>query len=84
MSEPGKKRSKEALENRMDAPDTRRERRDAHADAAGHQDVEPARLGAEIAAEDRPSDETRDRRRSEAVGREERRALVVAETKSGG
>ena len=46
MSEPGKKRHKEALENRMDAPDTRRERRDAHADAAGHQDVEPARLGA--------------------------------------
>ena len=58
MSEPGKKRRKEALENRMDAPDTRRERHDAHADAATREDVEPARLGAELAAEDRPRDET--------------------------
>ena len=58
MSEPGKKRRKEALENRMDAPDTRRERHDGHAEAATHQDVEPARLGAELAAEDRPSEET--------------------------
>jgi hypothetical protein len=58
MSEPGKKRREEALKNRTDAPETRRQRHEAHADAAGHQDVEPARLGAELAAEDRPRDET--------------------------
>ena len=59
MSEPGKKRRREALENRDGrAAHTAAERHDAHADAATHQDVEPARLGAELAAEDRPRDET--------------------------
>ena len=49
----------EALNRRMNAPeDTRRRRHAAQADAAGRPDVSPARLGAELAAEDRPSDES--------------------------
>ena len=49
----------EALNRRMNAPeDARRRRHAAQADAAGRSDVSPARLGAALAAEDRPSDES--------------------------
>ena len=49
----------EALNRRTNAPeDARRRRHAAKADAAGRPDVSPARLGAELAAEDRPSDES--------------------------
>ena len=47
----------EALNRRMNAPEDARRRRHA-AQAAGRPDVSPARLGAELAAEDRPSDES--------------------------
>ncbi len=49
----------EALSRRTSAPeDARRPRHAAQADAAGRPDVSPARLGAELAAEDPPSGET--------------------------
>ena len=49
----------EALNRRMHAPEDRRTRRhEAHAEAASRRDVSPARLGAELAAEDRPRDES--------------------------
>jgi hypothetical protein len=49
----------EALSRRMRAPeDARARRHEAHAGAATRQDVAPARLGAELAAEDRSRDET--------------------------
>ena len=49
----------EALNRRMNAPEDRRAaRHEAHAEAASRRDVSPARLGAELAAEDRPRDET--------------------------
>jgi hypothetical protein len=49
----------EALNTRMTAPEVaRRPRNEAQADAAGRPDVSPARLGAELAAEDRPADKT--------------------------
>ena len=49
----------EALNRRMHLPeDARARRHHAQAGAAGRRDVSPARLGAELAAEDRPRDES--------------------------
>ena len=49
----------EALNRRMKGPEDRRARRhEAHAEAATRRDVSPARLGGELAAEDRPRDES--------------------------
>ncbi len=49
----------EALNRRMNAPENARSRRHhEQAETAAHRDVQPAHLGAELAAEDRPGDET--------------------------
>jgi hypothetical protein len=49
----------EALAKRSKMPkNERRARHAAHAEAAKHGDVSPARLGAELAEEERPTDET--------------------------
>ena len=49
----------EALNRRMHEPeDSRARRHEAQAEAATRRDIPPARLGAELAAEDRPRDES--------------------------
>jgi hypothetical protein len=49
----------EALAKRSKLPENeRRARHAAHAEAAKHGDVSPARLGAELSAEERPGEET--------------------------
>jgi hypothetical protein len=59
MEHERKPREREALKNRMDAPETERStRRKAKADAAQRMDADHARLGAEISAEERSTDES--------------------------